>query len=65
MSAGGIRPFTIEVPDKELDELRVQVAAYPNLVYCHQVEPGVHFAAREQPELVAREGRDGLRSVRS
>jgi pimeloyl-ACP methyl ester carboxylesterase len=38
--------------------------AYHNLVYYHQPSAGGHFAAWEQPEIFAREVRDGLRSLR-
>jgi pimeloyl-ACP methyl ester carboxylesterase len=38
--------------------------AYHNLIYYHQPSEGGHFAAWEQPEIFAREVRDGLRSLR-
>jgi pimeloyl-ACP methyl ester carboxylesterase len=38
--------------------------AYPNLIHYNEVEKGGHFAAWEQPELYAKELRDGLRSLR-
>ncbi|MGE5801856.1 MAG: epoxide hydrolase family protein [Gemmatimonadota bacterium] len=39
--------------------------AYPNLVYFNEVDTGGHFAAWEQPELLAAELRAAFRSVRS
>jgi len=36
---------------------------FTNLRYYHQVERGGHFAAFEQPELFAREVRDGCRAL--
>jgi pimeloyl-ACP methyl ester carboxylesterase len=38
--------------------------AYPNLVHYNKVEKGGHFAAWEQPEILAKELRDGFRSLR-
>jgi pimeloyl-ACP methyl ester carboxylesterase len=38
--------------------------AYPNLIYFNEVDRGGHFAAREQPELLASELRAGFRSLR-
>ena len=38
--------------------------AYPNLVYFNEVDRGGHFAAWEQPELLASEVRAGFRSLR-
>jgi pimeloyl-ACP methyl ester carboxylesterase len=38
--------------------------AYPNLVHYNQVDKGGHFAAWEQPHLLAAELRDGFRTLR-
>ena len=39
--------------------------AYPdNLIYFNQVDRGGHFAAWEQPQLLAEELRAGFRSLR-
>jgi pimeloyl-ACP methyl ester carboxylesterase len=38
--------------------------AYPNLIYYHQVDKGGHFAAWEQPRLLADEIRAAFRSLR-
>jgi pimeloyl-ACP methyl ester carboxylesterase len=38
--------------------------AYPNLIYYHQVDKGGHFAAWEQPQLLASELRAAFRSLR-
>lgn len=37
---------------------------YPNLLHCAEAERGGHFAALEQPEILVREIRTGLRSLR-
>jgi pimeloyl-ACP methyl ester carboxylesterase len=39
--------------------------AYDNLVYFNEVDRGNHFAAWQEPELLAEEVRTGLRSLRS
>jgi pimeloyl-ACP methyl ester carboxylesterase len=39
--------------------------AYPNLIHYNQVDKGGHFAAWEQPNLLASEVRAGFRSLRS
>jgi pimeloyl-ACP methyl ester carboxylesterase len=39
-------------------------AAYPTLVYFHEVDKGGHFAAWEQPELFAAEVRAAIRAMR-
>jgi pimeloyl-ACP methyl ester carboxylesterase len=39
-------------------------AAYPNLLYYHQVEKGGHFAAWEQPTLFAQELRAAFKTLR-
>ena len=39
-------------------------AAYPNLIHYNRLDKGGHFAAWEQPELLAEEVRTGLRSLR-
>jgi pimeloyl-ACP methyl ester carboxylesterase len=38
--------------------------AYPNLIYCNQVDRGGHFAAWEQPTLFSEELRKAFRSLR-
>jgi pimeloyl-ACP methyl ester carboxylesterase len=38
--------------------------AYPNLIHYNQLDKGGHFAAWEQPQLLAEEVRAGLRSLR-
>jgi pimeloyl-ACP methyl ester carboxylesterase len=38
--------------------------AYRNLVYCNEVDKGGHFAAWEQPQLLADELRAAFRSRR-
>ena len=38
--------------------------AYPNLIYFNEVDRGGHFAAWEQPELLAQELRAAFRSLR-
>lgn len=38
--------------------------AYPKLVHYDKLEKGGHFAAWEQPELLTREVRAGLRPMR-
>ena len=38
--------------------------AYPNLIHYNEVEKGGHFAAWEQPALLAQELRNGFRSLR-
>ncbi|MGN9906944.1 epoxide hydrolase family protein [Phytohabitans sp. LJ34] len=38
--------------------------AYPNLIHYNQLDRGGHFAAWEQPELLAEEVRAGFRSLR-
>ena len=38
--------------------------AYPSLVYFHEADTGGHFAAREQPRLLAEEIRAAVRSLR-
>ncbi|MFC3572344.1 epoxide hydrolase [Streptomyces yaanensis] len=38
--------------------------AYPNLIHYNTLEKGGHFAAWEQPELLVREVRAGLRTLR-
>ncbi|GAA2751787.1 epoxide hydrolase family protein [Amnibacterium kyonggiense] len=40
-------------------------AAYPNLLLLHQAKRGGHFAALEQPEVLVRDLRAGLRALRS
>jgi hypothetical protein len=39
-------------------------AAYPDLVYFNEVDMGNHFAAWQEPELFAKEVRNGLSAVR-
>jgi pimeloyl-ACP methyl ester carboxylesterase len=39
--------------------------AYPNLIYYNQVDKGGHFAAWEQPQLLAEELRAAFKSVRT
>jgi len=39
--------------------------AYPNLIYCNEVDRGGHFASWEEPELFASEMRVAFRSLRS
>jgi hypothetical protein len=38
--------------------------AYPNLVYYKKHNKGGHFAAREQPELLVNDIREGFKSLR-
>jgi pimeloyl-ACP methyl ester carboxylesterase len=38
--------------------------AYPNLIHFNELDKGGHFAAWEQPQLLAEEVRAGLRSLR-
>lgn len=38
--------------------------AYPNLIYFNEVDPGNHFAAWQEPALVAAGVRAAFRSVR-
>jgi pimeloyl-ACP methyl ester carboxylesterase len=38
--------------------------AYPNLIHYHRVDRGGHFAAWEQPQLLAEELRTAFRSIR-
>jgi len=38
--------------------------AYPNLIYYNKAAKGGHFAAWEQPQLLADEVRAGFRSLR-
>ncbi len=52
--ANGIRPFTVDVPERACD----------NLIYYNQVDKGNHFAAWHKPDLFASEVRVGLRSLR-
>jgi pimeloyl-ACP methyl ester carboxylesterase len=39
--------------------------AFPKLIYYHKLDKGGHFAAWEQPELLTKDLREGLRSLRS
>ena len=39
-------------------------ASYPNVIYFHEVDKGGHFAAWEEPELLASELRAAFRSLR-
>jgi pimeloyl-ACP methyl ester carboxylesterase len=70
-----VRPFTIEVPEAELVELKRRItqtrwperetgAAYPNLIYFNEADTGGHFAAWEQPQLFAEGMRAGFTSLR-
>jgi pimeloyl-ACP methyl ester carboxylesterase len=69
-----VRPFTIEVPEADLVDLKRRitqtrwpewetVAAYPNLIYFNEADKGGHFAAWEQPQLFAEEVRAGFTSL--
>jgi hypothetical protein len=67
-AAGGtvIRPFTIEIPQADLDDAPRSWAgeAYPNLIYFNEVDEGNHFAAWQEPDLFTTEVRAGFRSLR-
>jgi pimeloyl-ACP methyl ester carboxylesterase len=69
-SWAGVRNVTVPVavsvfPDDVVYSPRSWAEqAYPNLVYYNELDKGGHFAAWEQPELYAKELRDGLRSLR-
>ena len=39
--------------------------AYPKLIHYNRLPKGGHFAAREQPDFLTREMRDGFRSLRA
>jgi hypothetical protein len=76
-----IRPFSVEVPEEDLVDLRKRIAAtrwpeketvadethqaYPKLIYFNEVDEGDHFAAWQEPELFTHELRAAFRPLRT
>jgi hypothetical protein len=59
-----IRPFAIETPEPEIEELRARIGrragpfgreGLPELLYFNEVDAGNHYAARQEPELFTTE----------
>jgi pimeloyl-ACP methyl ester carboxylesterase len=71
-----VRPFSVDVPEEDLVELRRRVQATrwseketvadqtQGVQYYNQVDRGGHFAAWEQPQLFTGEIRAAFRSLR-
>ena len=70
--ATAVRPFRVEIPQAEVDELRRRIAAtarwaepaYPKLIYFNEVDRGGHFAAWQEPQMFSAEVRAAFRSLR-
>jgi hypothetical protein len=70
--ATAVRPFRVEIPQAEVDELRRRIAAtrswgecaYPNLIHFNEVDRGGHFAAWQEADLFSEEVRAAFRSLR-
>jgi hypothetical protein len=62
VDGAAVRPFRIEVPQDEIDEMRrrVQATRWPDPA----TDKGGHFAAWEQPSLFVQELRDAFGSIR-
>ena len=63
-----IRPFTINVSDEQIADLRDRLARtrwaekrYTNIGYWNELDAGGHFAAWEQPEVFVNEVRAAFR----
>ena len=69
-----VRPFRVDVPKEDLDDLRRRIAAprraalaqqgARRLTYFTEVDRGGHFAAWEEPQLFSEEVRAAFRSLR-
>ena len=70
--ATAVRPFRVEIPQAEVDELRRRIAAprrwaepaYPKLIYFNEVDQGGHFAPWQEPQMFSAEVRAAFRSLR-